>query len=417
MTEDMPGTAWLLASGALVWLMPAGLALLATGLTRGKNAVHTAFMPFIGSAVAVLGSWLCGFAVMDRGTTLARHLDELPGGYALFFWRTALVCVVVSIPTGALAERWRLKNLLAYSLFVSCLLFPSFAAWTWGDGWLARLGVTCRLGVGFVDFAGAGVVHVVGGLSALAGAVVLGPRLGRYSREGGLVPIPAHNVPLALLGSFLLAVGWLGFNIGPTPDAPGRVATVTILAGAAGAVAAAAYMVFTTHKPDPTITINGLLAGLVSSSASAAFIAPTAAVILGTIAGLLICLSVRLFDKARVDDPVGAISVHGVGGLWGVLAAGIFAHSGPVNGCLYGGWGQLGAQVVGALALVLWAFGLAWVFFKIINRFIPMRVAPEVEMEGLDISETGLMGYPTDGHLSAFSSGFASAARKNSRGE
>jgi len=367
--------------------MPAGLAMLAAGLTRAKNASHTTFMTFFGCAIAVVAFWAGGFAIVHGGSgLLLRHLHTSPSNFSSFFWQASTLCVAVSIPVGAMAERWSLKNYYVSALFMSLLLFPFFAWWTWGGGWLARLG--------FVDFAGSGVVHALGGLFALAGAAVLGPRIGRYNRNGGVVPIPAHNIPLTLLGSFLLIVGWLGFNMVGAIESAASIAVVTILAGTSGAITAATFMIMTTRKPDPTITINGSLAGLVASSAGAAYISPVSAVIISVIASLLGCLSVQELDKRRIDDPVGAISVHGVGGLWGVLAVGIFAHSSLVNGCLHGGWGQLGAQVVGAFVLVLWAGGVSWIFLKILDWFIPMRVPPEVELDGLDIPETGLIGYP-----------------------
>ena len=394
--------AWQLLAAALIWLMPAGLAMLAAGLTRAKNASHTTFMTFFGCAIAVVAFWAGGFAVAHGGSGFfLNHSDTSSGSFLSFLWQASTLCVAVSIPVGALAERWSLKNFYMSALFVSLVLFPFFACWTWGGGWLARLG--------FVDFAGSGVVHALAGLFALAGALILGPRIGRYNRDGGVIPIPAHNIPLTLLGSFLLVVGWLGFNMVGAPESAAAIATVTILAGACGGITAATFMIMTTRKPDPTITINGLLAGLVASSAGAACISPVAAVIISVIASLLACVSVQVLDKWRIDDPVGAISVHGVGGLWGVLAVGIFANVGSVTGCLHGGWGQLGAQILGALVLVLWAGGVSWMFLKTLDWFIPMRVPPEVELEGLDISETGLIGYPDFQIISPHTSGFSSS--------
>jgi Amt family ammonium transporter len=406
-----PTAAWQLLAGALIWLMPAGLAMLAAGLTRAKNASDTTFMTFFGCAIAVVAFWAGGFAVAHgRSGFFLNHSDISSGSFSSFFWQASILCVAVSIPVGALAERWSLKNFYVSALFMSLVLFPFFVCWTWGGGWLARLG--------FVDFAGSGVVHALGGIFALAGAIVLGPRIGRYSRDGGVIPIPAHNIPLTLLGSFLLVVGWLGFNMVGATESAASIAAVTILAGASGGITAATFMIMTTRKPDPTITMNGLLAGLVASSAGAAYINPVAAVIISVVAGLLACVFVQLLDKWRIDDPVGAISVHGVGGLWGVLAVGIFANSDSVNGRLHGGWGQLGAQVIGALVLVLWAGGVSWIFLRILDWFIPMRVPPEVELEGLDISETGLIGYPDFQITSPHTSGFSSSlTRLTSRKE
>ena len=369
----------------LASLIPAGLALLATGLTRAKNATHTGFMIFFGGALAVLGLWAVGFGILNGGGFFLRHTND----FEKFFWRAVQVSVVVAIPAGALAERWSLKNFFIYSLFAAVVLFPVAVL---SSRWLT-------------DFAGAGYVHVVGGFSALAGAVVLGPRIGRYNREGGLIPIPAHNVPLALLGCFLLTTGWLGFNSGLLVESAARLVSVTLLAGAAGAVAAATFMIFSTGRPDPTITMNGLIAGLVASSAAVAHISPAAGVIIGGVAGFLVCFAVQLFDRLRVDDPVGAISAHGVAGLWGVLAAGIFANRDGVKGVLHGGWELLGTQALGGVALAVWAFGISWVFFKVAGNFLPMRVPAEVELEGLDLSETGVVGYPEFQHANAYGSG------------
>ena len=355
-------------------LILAGLAVLATGLTRAKNATHTGFLIFFGSALATLGVWALGFGVMTGSGYFLRHTSD----YEQFFWRAVQASIVVAIPAGALAERWSLKNFFLYSLFATTVLFP-----------IAVLGSRCLL-----DFAGAGHVQIVGGFSALAGAVVLGPRIGRYNRDGALVPLPAHNVPLALLGCFLLTTGWLGFNTGQAPDNAARLAVVTLLAGAAGAVAAATFMIFSTRRPDPTITMNGLVAGLVASSAAVAHISPAAGVLIGAVAGVVVCFAVQLFDRLRVDDPVGAISAHGVAGVWGVVAAGIFANREGVKGALHGGWGLLGTQALGGVALAVWAFGISWVFFKVAGHFQPMRVPAEVELEGLDLSETGVIGYP-----------------------
>jgi len=357
-------------------LIPAGLAMLVTGLTRAKNATQTAFMVFIGGALATLGLWAVGFRVMGGGTD------------AVFLYRAVQAGIVVAIPVGVLAERWSLKNFFLYAIFAATLLFP-----------VAVLGSRS-----LVDFAGAGSVHVVGGFSALAGAVVLGPRIGRYNRDGVLAPIPAHNVPLALLGCFVLTVGWLGINTGDLPAEAPRLAMVTLLAGAAGAVAAAAFMIFSTRRPDPTIAVNGLVAGLVSSSAAVAIISPAAGVITGGVAGVLVCLMLPVLDRKHIDDPVGAIAAHGVAGLWGVIAAGIFARREA----------SLGVQALGGVALAAWAFGISWLFFKIAGKFLPMRVAPEVELEGLDLSETGVVGYPEFQRSNVYGSGlpFGATPRK-----
>jgi ammonium transporter, Amt family len=408
---DAATTEATLAKSFLALLVPAGFAMLATGLCRSKNAAHTAFMAFFGSVIAVAAFWICGYALADGGVFgpahfLLRNRPYEPGLYAQFAAWLPLVIVATCIPIGALAERWRLKSFYVYALFMAMLVFPVFAHWTWGGGWLSRLGEDHGLGSGFVDRAGSGAVHALGGLCALAGALVLGPRLGRYSKSGTPNPVPAHNVPMALLGSFLLAVGWFGFNTIRSLDfssngGPARIdliATVTALAGAGGAIAAATYMIMTIGKPDPTIVANGLLAGLVASSASAGLIGPVAGFIVGVVSGILVCLAVKWFDNLHIDDPVGVIAVHGLGGLWGVLAVGLLAHGSDgggsaVNGLVYGGGRQLVAQLIGCLTLIVWTFGLSWVFFTMLDKKVPLRVEPEAEITGLDVSEVGVLGY------------------------
>jgi Amt family ammonium transporter len=275
------------------------------------------------------------------------------------------------------------------------------------------LGVNFGLGHGYVDFAGSGVVHAVGGLCAIAGAMVLGPRIGKYNSDGSVNAIPGHHIPMGILGTFILAFGWFGFNPGSTLGVAGGglnrvgiVAVATMLASAGGALAAAAYMIFKTGKPDPTMVANGMLAGLVAITAPSGFVGATAGFVIGAIAGVLVCLSVEFWDRLKIDDPVGAISVHGVCGLWGVLAVGIFADgtayytgawngvNGSVKGILYGDGSQLVAQIIGCITLIIWAFGFSYVFFKALNAIIPMRVPAEVELEGLDAEETGVLAYP-----------------------
>ncbi len=393
-----------MARAFVALLMPAGFALLAAGLCRARNAAHTIFMTLFAAVAAVAGFWICGFALSqaNAAAVLLRNRAHDGGLFADFFLALPFVTVATCIPIGALAERWRLKNFYVYAAFMSMLLWPLAARWVWSDGWLAHLG----LGHGFVDVAGSGVVHAVGGLCALAGALVLRPRLGRYNKRGLANPLPAHNMPMALLGSFLLAVGWLGLNTlrsAASASSIGLILAATALAGSGGAIAAALYMTTRTGKPDPTIVANGWLAGLVASSASAGFVGPTTAFVVGAVAGVLVCLSVRWLDKWLIDDPAGAISVHGLCGLWGLIATGLVANGGDgwngvagrVTGLLRGGGtAQLLAQIIGCAALAAWALGGSWLFFKLADRFVPMRVQPETEVEGLDVAETGVPGYP-----------------------
>ncbi len=433
---------WLLVTGFLVMFMQAGFALVETGFTRAKNAMHTMSMNFMVYAIGIVGFFLVGFGIAfgGLGTVGVGNLGGLAPlsnevgitigdttwgifggtGYALtgatydvgvvafFLFQLVFMDTAATIPTGSMAERWRFKPFVVYALFISAILYPAFANWAWGGGFLSQLG-SIGLGNGYVDFAGSGVVHSVGGWCALAGALVLGPRIGKFNRDGSSNTILGHNQILALVGTFILAFGWFGFNPGSTFGASGNgalrigiVAVVTLLASGFGAVAAMAYTWWTEGKPNPGMMANGMLAGLVAITAPSGYVGPIAAAVIGAAAGLLVCVSVAFFDRIKVDDPVGAISVHGVNGLWGVLATGIFADGTAnyggfqVTGLLYGNVGQFAAQVVGAVVAFVWAFGVSYIFFRILNMFVKMRVSPEVELAGLDVPEMGLAGYIPD---------------------
>ena len=429
---------WTLVAGFLVMFMQAGFALVETGFTRAKNAAHTMFMNFAVYGLGIIGFFICGFALMYGNAGPVGNLGGTPtlaGGNeffltiagkkmglfgtsgfflsgnnydvmvaALFLFQMVFMDTAVTIPTGALAERWRLKSFVIYGLFMSMFLYPIFGNWAWGGGWLAKLGENFGLGAGYMDFAGSGVVHSVGGLCGLAGAIVLGARIGKFNRDGSANPIPGHHIPMAILGTLILAFGWFGFNPGSTLGAAGgnnfrfaMVATNTMLASAFGLAAAIIYMILRVGKPDPTMGANGMLAGLVAITAPCAFVNPTDACIIGAIAGVLVCLSVAFVDKIRVDDPVGAISVHGTCGLFGVLAVGLWS-DGTFNGVtgLFhgGGGGQLVAQLIGIVTLIVWAFGVSYLFWKGLNKIVPMRVSKEDELGGLDLPETGILAYP-----------------------
>lgn len=437
---------WTLITGFLVMFMQAGFALVETGFTRAKNASHTMLMNFLVYVFGLTGFWIAGFAIMYGAQTVASlggtagldatkevviNLVGKPFGlfatngwflggdtydvgvYTIFLFQMVFMDTAATIPTGAMAERWTLKSFTIYAFFMSMFLYPMFGNWAWGGGWLSQLGANFGLGHGYVDFAGSGVVHAVGGLCALAGAIALGPRIGKYNSDGTINPIPGHHIPMGLLGTFILAFGWFGFNPGSTLgvsggglDRVGIIATVTMLAGAAGALTAAIYMIYRVGKPDPTMVANGLLAGLVAITAPSGFVGATAAFIIGAIAGVLVCVSIEFFDRLRIDDPVGAISVHGMCGLWGVLAVGLFADgtafyggtwnkvNGVVKGIFYGDSGQLVAQIIGCMTVIIWAFGVSFVFFKLLDRVVKLRVPTDVELEGLDIAETGVLAYP-----------------------
>jgi Amt family ammonium transporter len=292
---------------------------------------------------------------------------------------------------------------------MSMVVYPLFANWVWGGGWLSQLGANFGLGHGHVDFAGSSVVHMVGGVTALAGAMVLGARIGKYNKDGSPNPIPGHNLPMAFLGCFILAFGWFGFNPGSTlAGGDLRIAVIavnTMLAGAAGAIFAMFYMWIFYGKPDPSMAINGMLAGLVAITAPCAFVSSFWAFVIGAIAGVLVCASVFFVERTmRVDDPVGAISVHGTCGAWGVLSLGLFADGtygdgfngveGTVRGLLYGGGSQFVAQIVGTVTCFVFIFVASYAFFKAYDLAFGMRVSPEVEIEGLDVPEMGGHGYP-----------------------
>ncbi|MBR8836621.1 MAG: ammonium transporter [Stigonema ocellatum SAG 48.90 = DSM 106950] len=437
---------WTLIAGFLVMFMQAGFALVETGFCRAKNASHTMLMNFLIYVIGVTGFWIAGFALMygaqpvaslggtaglEASKEVVLNLFGKPFGlfstngwflggnvydvgvYTIFLFQMVFMDTAATIPTGAMAERWTLKSFTIYGFYMSMLLYPLFGNWAWGGGWLSQLGSNFGLGHGYVDFAGSGVVHAVGGLCGLAGAIALGPRIGKYNDDGTINPIPGHHIPMGILGTFILAFGWFGFNPGSTLGVSGGglnrvgiVAVVTMIASVGGALAAALYMIFKVGKPDPTMIANGLLAGLVAITAPSGFVGATSGFIIGAIAGVLVCVFIEIFDKLRIDDPVGAISVHGVCGLWGVLALGLFADgtafyggtwnnvNGSVKGIFYGDGGQLVAQIIGCITAIVWAFGLSYVFFKLLDKVVKLRVSTEVELEGLDIAETGVLAYP-----------------------
>jgi len=313
-----------------------------------------------------------------------------------------------TIPTGSMAERWSFKSFIVFGLFISMFVYPIFGNWVWGGGWLSTLGTEFHLGHGHVDFAGSSVVHMVGGVAALAGAIVIGPRIGKYGKDGSINTIPGHNIPMALLGTFILAFGWFGFNPGSTLAGTDYrisiIAVNTMMAGTTATLAVLLTMYLKGQKPDPGMLANGLLAGLVAITAPCAFVNSIGAVVIGIIAGLLVYFGYNFIDrKLKIDDPVGAVAVHGINGAWGVLSLGLFADGsygdgwngvpGTVKGLFYGDASQFAAQCVGTLTCFIFVFVVMYLFFKISNKFTPIRVPAEVEMEGLDIPEMGVHGY------------------------
>jgi Amt family ammonium transporter len=316
-----------------------------------------------------------------------------------------------TIPTGAMAERWKFASFVLFSFVISTVIYPIFANWVWGGGWLSSLGKAFGLGHGHVDFAGSSVVHMTGGVAALVGAKMMGPRIGKYNADGSPNPIPGHNIPMALLGTFILAFGWFGFNPGSTlagTDARISVIAVnTMLASASGAFAACLFVWSRYGKPDPTWLANGMLAGLVAITAPCAFVGAPAAIIIGAVAGVLVVVSAVFIEQTlMIDDPVGASSVHGTCGAWGILSLGLFANgtygeglngvAGPVKGLLVGDAGQFLAECIGLLTNVVYVGTVTAVAFTVINQLVGNRVSVDDELAGLDVPEMGVAGYTSE---------------------
>ena len=431
---------WTLVAGFLVMFMQAGFAMVETGFTQAKNAGHTMAMNFMVYGLGMLGYWLCGFALqmggvgagpLSGGTGLldGEFVIKLFGKdfglfgtkgfflagqtydasiFTLFLFQMVFMDTTATIPTGSMAERWNFKSFVVYALFVGAILYPLYANWVWGGGWLSQLGKNFGLGHGHVDFAGSSVVHMTGGVAALVGAWVLGPRYGKY-KDGKVHAIPGHHIPMAVVGTFILAFGWFGFNAGSslagTDLRIGVIATNTMLASAAGAFSSMAYMWMRYGKPDISMICNGMLAGLVAITAPCAFVTAPSAVLIGFIAGVLVCFAVVFVErKLKIDDPVGAFSVHGVNGAWGVISLGLFADgaygdgfngvSGTVKGLFYGDVSQFAAQCIGTLTNFIYVAVVSYVFFKILDAVIGLRVPEEVEIEGLDQAEVAVKAYP-----------------------
>jgi len=388
---------WTLVAAFLVFLMQAGFAMVETGFTRAKNAINIMMKNLMDFSVGSLAYWAIGFGLMfgvsngwfgSSGFFFSDFaIDKDPWVFAFWMFQVVFCATAATIVSGAMAERTKFTSYLIYSAVVSAIIYPVFGSWAWGSlykgaGWLE--------GLGFIDFAGSTVVHSVGGWTALAGAIMLGPRIGKYTSDGKPRAIPGHNITLAALGVFLLWFGWFGFNPGSTtaaiPDIA-KIAVNTNLAAAAGAVFSmiAAWIVL--KKPEIGMTLNGALAGLVAITAPCNNVSPTSAVIIGAIAGVIVVYAVLFFDRIGVDDPVGAISVHGVCGAWGTLAAAIFNETGFTLK-------QLGVQATGVLACFVWTFGTAMILFYLIKVTVGLRVSKEEELTGLDYGEHGGTAYP-----------------------
>ncbi|MCE1253987.1 MAG: ammonium transporter [Anaerolineae bacterium] len=450
---------WLLVAGFLVFFMQAGFALVETGFTRNKNVAHTMMMNMMVFCIGAIGYWLTGFAFQFGGVNvtypavngldawnfspvtlgdwsglldstlmvggagvlglkgfLLGGLGANAGVLAFFLFQMVFMDTAATIPTGSMAERLKFIGFVLMGLWVSMFIYPLVGNWVWGGGWLANLGRSMGWGNGAVDFAGSGVVHMIGGAVGLAGAIVVGPRIGKFNKDGSANSIPGHNIPMGVLGTVILFFGWFGFNPGSSLGFVGafrnlavNAAINTLLAGAMGGCAAMVYMWIwgASRKPDPSMSVNGILAGLVAITAPCAFVDSLGAVIIGLVAGVWVCIASVLLEKLKIDDPVGAVPVHFFNGLWGVLAVGIFANGNPdtaawngvatpVTGLLYGGNTQIIAQFAEALTVFVVVFGLSFLFFKVLAAFKLLRTDAKDELAGLDIPEMGIEGYPKD---------------------
>lgn len=411
LTQEQGSILWTLLGGMLVMFMQPGFALVECGLTRAKNAANIMLKNYADFMLGSILYFLAGFAIMfgssQSGLIGWSHfgMNGFSGGNAagqwawtFWFFQTAFAATAATIVSGAVAERTNFKAYMLVSVCITLFVYPVSGHWCWnslfgeGQGWLEALG--------FIDFAGSAVVHSVGGWIALAGAIILGPRLGKYGRDGTARAIPGHNIPMAGLGVFILWFAWFGFNCCSTTavdGAIGYIAANTLLSSCAGAVTAMLAMWVKLRKADPSMTLNGCLAGLVGVTAGCFEVEPLGALCIGAMAGVLVVVSVLTLDQVfRVDDPVGAISVHGVCGSFGTLMVGLFAAPGygRVTGLLYGGGLRpLLVQALGALSVALWAFCMGFIIFRLVNCVIPLRVCKEEERKGLDIVEHGADAY------------------------
>jgi Amt family ammonium transporter len=435
---------WTLITGFMVMFMQAGFALVETGLTRAKNVAHTMGMNFLVYAIGIIGFYFVGFGLQMGGvgalstfggeTTLSKefvvHLfgkdfglfgmsgfmlplaQYTPAVAAMFLFQMVFMDTTATIPTGACAERWKFSSFVIFSFVISMLIYPVYANWVWGAGWLSALGTNFGLGHGHVDFAGSSVVHLTGGVIALTLGKMIGPRIGKYTADGRVNPIPPHNIPQVMTGTFILAFGWFGFNAGSTLAGMDTRLTVvavnTMIAGATGAFASYLYVKIKWGKADPSWLANGMLAGLVAITAPCAFVSSWAAALIGAVAGVLVIVAAVFIDtKLKIDDPVGASAVHGVNGAWGILSLGLFANGTygqglngvayGVTGLLYGDKGQFLAEVIGILANIAWVAPVAAVSFYVIGKIVGNRLSAEDEVAGADLGEMGVLGYDFGG--------------------
>lgn len=391
-------TIWVVLTAAMIILMEGGFALLEAGFVRHKNNVNIIMKVFVDITIGALCFYLVGFAFMygsdawgmigTSGFALLGDLSHIELSISLdTFWlfQAAFVIAVISIVSGAVAERINFRAYILYAMIMTAVIYPIAGHWVWGGGWISELGM--------LDFAGSAVIHALGGFSALAAAMFIGPRKGKFTPLGTSTIALPSNIPLASVGAFLLWFGWFGFNAGSTlsgTDARiGHIAIVTMLSAASGGAATLLYTLFRYKRSDAPAVINGSLAGLVGITAGCAFVSDQAAIFIGAISGLLMLFATNWLESRKIDDPVGAFPVHAVSGMWGTIALGLFSTEG---GLFYGGgWHLLGVQVLGLIVLCIWGFAMTWLGLSLIRLWIPVRSTEEEEEMGLDISYHGVL--------------------------
>jgi ammonium transporter, Amt family len=443
-TQTALNIVWTMVAGFLVMFMQAGFALVETGLTRAKNVAHTMGMNFLVYAIGIIGFYFVGFGLQMGGvgalgtfggdaslskelvvtlfgkpfglfgmTGFMLPLEHYTAAVATtFLFQMCFMDTTCTIPTGACAERWKFSSFVLFSFVISTIIYPIYANWVWGAGWLSQLGVNFGLGHGHVDFAGSSVVHLTGGVIALVLGKMIGPRIGKYSADGRVNPIPPHNIAQVMTGTFILAFGWFGFNAGSTLSGMDTrlaiVAVNTMIAGATGAFSAYLFVKIKWGKADPSWLANGMLAGLVAITAPCAFVSSWAAALIGAIAGVLVIHAAIFIDtKLKIDDPVGASAVHGVNGAFGVLCTGLFANGTygqglngipyGVTGLFYGDPGQFLASVIAIVANVAYVAPVAALAFYVIGKIVGNRISAEDEVNGADLGEMGVHGYDFGG--------------------
>jgi len=404
-------TGWVLVAGVLVMFMQAGFAMLTAGFSRSKNACNMLMKNLMDFCFGTIAFWAIGFGLMfgagnlffgtsgfflqDTGNTFASLDWSIVPLECKYFFQLVFCATAATIVAGSMAERTKFSAYIFYSIAITAIIYPIVGHWIWGGGWLAKIGMW--------DFAGSTVVHSTGGWLALTGAVILGPRSGKYNRDGTSNAFPGHSIPLAALGTFILWFGWFGFNPGSTmalvPEIA-HIAATTNIAGAAGGIAAMVTAWWWFKKPDVSMALNGVLGGLVGVTASCAFVSIGSAIWIGLVAGILVVLSVIFFDQVlNIDDPVGAIAVHAACGTWGTFALGLFAQDrfspGTTGNGLFfgGGWKLLGAQCLGIISVFAWSIATGFLLFWVIKHLVGLRVSREEELRGLDIDEHGMEAY------------------------